>query len=88
MSIATRERTVVDAVEPRLYVGGHWVDASGGGTLPVEDPATGETLREVADATVEDARAALDAVAEHSLWASQEQLETFLADVYEARRRD
>jgi len=30
----------------------------------------------------------LDAVAEHSLWASQEQLETFLADVYEARRRD
>jgi succinate-semialdehyde dehydrogenase / glutarate-semialdehyde dehydrogenase len=61
MSIATNERTVVDAVDPRLYVGGHWRDASGGETLPVEDPATGETLSEVADATVEDAAAALDA---------------------------
>jgi succinate-semialdehyde dehydrogenase/glutarate-semialdehyde dehydrogenase len=71
MSIATRERTVVDAVEPRLYVGGRWVDASGGGTLPVEDPATGETLREVADATVEDARAALDAaVAAQAGWSA------------------
>jgi succinate-semialdehyde dehydrogenase/glutarate-semialdehyde dehydrogenase len=61
MSIATNERTVVDAVDPRLYVGGRWRDASGGRTLPVEDPATGETLTEVADATVEDAVAALDA---------------------------
>jgi succinate-semialdehyde dehydrogenase / glutarate-semialdehyde dehydrogenase len=61
MSIATNERTVVDAVDPRLYVGGQWRDASGGRTLPVEDPATGETLTEVADATVEDAVAALDA---------------------------
>src|SRR5262245_62485848 len=63
MSTATneRERTVVDAVDARLYVGGRWVEASGGRTLPVEDPATGETLREVADASVEDARAALDA---------------------------
>jgi succinate-semialdehyde dehydrogenase / glutarate-semialdehyde dehydrogenase len=61
MSIATNERTVVDAVDPRLYVGGHWRAATGGRTLPVEDPATGETLSEVADATVEDARAALDA---------------------------
>jgi succinate-semialdehyde dehydrogenase / glutarate-semialdehyde dehydrogenase len=61
MSIATNERTVVDAVDTRLYVGGQWRDASGGRTLPIEDPATGETLTEVADATVEDAVAALDA---------------------------
>ncbi|HEX8857745.1 MAG TPA: NAD-dependent succinate-semialdehyde dehydrogenase [Actinomycetes bacterium] len=61
MSIATNERTAVDAVDPRLYIGGQWRDASGGRTLPVEDPATGETLTEVADATVEDAVAALDA---------------------------
>jgi succinate-semialdehyde dehydrogenase/glutarate-semialdehyde dehydrogenase len=71
MSIATNERKVVDAVDPRLYVGGQWRDASGGRTLPVEDPATGETLSEVADATVEDAAAALDAaVAAQADWAA------------------
>src|SRR6266536_4626045 len=71
MSTATDERTVVGAVDPRLYVDGRWVEASGGRTLPVEDPATGETLCEVADATVEDARSALDAaVAAQAGWAA------------------
>ena len=71
MSIATEERTVVEAVNPRLYIGGKWVDATGGRTLRVEDPATGETLSEVADATIEDARSALDAaVATQSSWAA------------------
>src|SRR5581483_4301143 len=44
MSIATREQEVVEAVEKRLYIGGEWRDASGGGTLEVEDPATAEIL--------------------------------------------
>jgi acyl-CoA reductase-like NAD-dependent aldehyde dehydrogenase len=35
-----------------------------GGTIAVEDPATGETLIEVADATVDDAKAALGAAHE------------------------
>src|SRR3954454_21399140 len=61
MSIATREQEVVDKVEKRLYIGGEWRDASGGATLGVEDPATGETLCEVAGGTEEDAKAALDA---------------------------
>ncbi len=61
MSIATKEQTVVDAVEKQLYIGGEWRDGSGGGTLEVEDPATGEALCEVADATPGDAVAALDA---------------------------
>jgi len=30
----------------------------------------------------------LDAIAQHSPWASPEELETFLADVYEARGHD
>ena len=64
MAIATEEQTVVDKVEKRLYIGGEWRDASGGGTLEVEDPATGEALCEVADASVEDAGAALDAAVE------------------------
>ena len=46
MSIATGEREVVDKVEKQLYIGGEWRDASGGGTLGVEDPATGETICE------------------------------------------
>jgi succinate-semialdehyde dehydrogenase / glutarate-semialdehyde dehydrogenase len=70
MSIATRERTVVDAVSTRLYIGGQWRDASSGRTLPVEDPATGEVLAEVADGGPEDALAALDAaVAAQEAWA-------------------
>src|ERR671937_400321 len=59
MSIATAEQDVVGAVKPQLYIGGDWRDGGEGGTIAVEDPATGETLVEVADATVEDAKAAL-----------------------------
>jgi succinate-semialdehyde dehydrogenase / glutarate-semialdehyde dehydrogenase len=64
MSIATEERTVVDKVEKKLYVGGEWRDASGGATLEVIDPATEEPLCEIADGTPEDAMAALDAAVE------------------------
>src|SRR3954465_9790866 len=66
-----REPSVVDAVKPQLFIGGEWRDAGGGGTLPVEDPSTGETLVEIADGTVEDAKAALDAaVAAKDDWAA------------------
>ena len=61
MSIAPSEQAVVDAVTPRLWVGGDWREASGGGTFAVEDPATGEVLCEVADGTPDDGLAALDA---------------------------
>ena len=44
MTIETAERTVVDGVEKRLYIGGVWRDASGGKTLAVEDPSTAEAL--------------------------------------------
>ena len=58
------EQAVLDAVPGELYIGGAWRPASGGGTLAVEDPATGQTLKEVADATVEDGLAALTAADE------------------------
>jgi succinate-semialdehyde dehydrogenase/glutarate-semialdehyde dehydrogenase len=61
MAIQTAEQTVVDAVPKELYIGGEWRDASGGRTIEVEDPSTEEALCEVADATVEDAFAALEA---------------------------
>jgi succinate-semialdehyde dehydrogenase/glutarate-semialdehyde dehydrogenase len=71
MSIAINERAVVDAVRPRLLVGGEWRDGGTGATFPVEDPATGETLTEVADGTPEDGMAALDAaVAAQADWAA------------------
>jgi succinate-semialdehyde dehydrogenase/glutarate-semialdehyde dehydrogenase len=61
LATASAERSVVDAVPQQLLVGGEWRDATGGDTLAVEDPATGETLCSVADATAGDAIAALDA---------------------------
>jgi succinate-semialdehyde dehydrogenase/glutarate-semialdehyde dehydrogenase len=64
MSTASVEQAVLDGVKTDLSIGGEWRPASGGATLPVEDPATGETLVEVADATVEDAKAALGAAHE------------------------
>ena len=60
----TSESAVLDAVGKQLFIGGRWVDARGGGTLAVEDPATGATLCEVADAQVDDAKAALAAADE------------------------
>jgi succinate-semialdehyde dehydrogenase/glutarate-semialdehyde dehydrogenase len=60
---ADKESAVVEAAPRELFIGGEWREASGGETLPVEDPSTGETLVEVADATPDDAKAALDAAA-------------------------
>jgi succinate-semialdehyde dehydrogenase/glutarate-semialdehyde dehydrogenase len=57
---APEEQRVVDQVPKQLYIAGEWRDG-GKGTLEVEDPATGESLCEVADASQDDARAALDA---------------------------
>jgi succinate-semialdehyde dehydrogenase/glutarate-semialdehyde dehydrogenase len=72
MSItATQEQAALDAVPNQLFIGGEWRDAGGGATLAVEDPATGESLVEVADATPDDAVAALDAcVAVQAEWAA------------------
>ena len=63
MTTATQEHKVVEQVPKQLFIGGEWRDAAKGATLAVEDPATGEPLCEVADATPADAMAALDAAA-------------------------
>jgi succinate-semialdehyde dehydrogenase/glutarate-semialdehyde dehydrogenase len=57
---ASQEQHVVEQVPKQLYIGGQWRDGAKG-TLAVEDPSTGEPLCDVADASVEDAQAALDA---------------------------
>ena len=65
------ERRVLDAAPKQLLIGGRWRGASSGATIDVEDPSTGEVLVPVADATPEDAIAALDAaVAAQGSWAA------------------
>ncbi|MGJ9422356.1 NAD-dependent succinate-semialdehyde dehydrogenase [Aeromicrobium sp. CF3.5] len=65
------EKTVIDAVHPQLFIAGQWRDAEGGRTLSVDDPSTGSTLVQVADASAADGAAALDAaVAAQAEWAA------------------
>ena len=67
----SREKEVVAAVHPQLFIGGEWRAAEGGKTFAVEDPSNGQTLVEVADASVADGNAALDAaVAAQADWAA------------------
>ncbi len=61
---AEAERAILAAVPRQLYIGGAWRDGREAGTIAVEDPATGETIAEVADATPEDALDALGAAHE------------------------
>jgi succinate-semialdehyde dehydrogenase/glutarate-semialdehyde dehydrogenase len=73
MAVTTdeRERTALEAVPKQLYIGGEWVDG-GEGVFGVEDPSTGETIAEVADAGPDDALRALSAAHERQAeWAEQ-----------------
>ncbi len=64
------QQSVLESVPTGLLIGGQWRDASGGKTLAVDDPATGEILIHVADASIADGKAALDAaVAAQADWA-------------------
>ena len=70
-SLATNEHAALQAIPTELYIGGEWRPAAAGATFAVEDPSTGEPLVEVADATAEDALAALGAAAERQAeWAA------------------
>ena len=54
---------IVEWVPKELFIGGAWRPARDGRTFDVADPATGEVLCAVADASPEDGLAALDAAA-------------------------
>ena len=60
---ASQEQSVIANVPKQLYIAGQWRDGAGG-TIPVEDPSTGQVLCEVADASAADAMSALDAAAD------------------------
>jgi succinate-semialdehyde dehydrogenase/glutarate-semialdehyde dehydrogenase len=67
----SRESEVIESCPTGLFVGGEWRAAEGGRTFGVEDPSTGATLCDVADASPADGKAALDAaVAAQAEWAA------------------
>ncbi|QAY72221.1 NAD-dependent succinate-semialdehyde dehydrogenase [Agromyces protaetiae] len=71
MTTATLESELLAKVESGLFIGGEWVAAEGGKTLTVTDPATGEVVKEIADASPADGLRALDAaVAAQDAWAA------------------
>ena len=57
------EKDILASVPTQLFIGGEWVDAEGGKTLTVSDPATGEYLATIANASEGDAQKAIDAAA-------------------------
>jgi succinate-semialdehyde dehydrogenase / glutarate-semialdehyde dehydrogenase len=71
MAVATNEQQVIESIPTKLYIAGEWVDGSDGDTIAVEDPATEETLVEVASGNKDDAFKALDAAcAAQKEWAA------------------
>lgn len=67
---AANERALLDSLPTGLFIGGEWRAASDGATFDVIDPSTGLVLLTIADATVADGAAALDAaVAAQRGWA-------------------
>ncbi|MDR6973171.1 NAD-dependent succinate-semialdehyde dehydrogenase [Leifsonia shinshuensis] len=64
------EKALLERVPDGLYIGGEWTTGSAG-TFPVYDPATGNRIAEIADASPEDGIRALDAaVAAADDWAA------------------
>ena len=64
------EKALLESVPDGLYIGGEWSPAISGRTLDVHDPATGEVIKTIADAAVDDGAAALDAaVNAQAAWA-------------------
>lgn len=71
MALTDSEKSLLAGVPKGLFIDGKWRESSDGRTLGVEDPSTGETLASVADATIADGLAALDAaVAAQADWAA------------------
>jgi succinate-semialdehyde dehydrogenase / glutarate-semialdehyde dehydrogenase len=89
MAVATNEQQVLDSIPTQLYIGGEWVNGSEGETIAVEDPATEETLVEVASGNKDDAFKALDAACgAQKEWAATPPIERgeILRRAYEAMK--
>lgn len=62
--MALSEQELLAKVPTGLYIGGKWVEGSAPNQIVVEDPATGKTLLEIANATADDGLRALSAADE------------------------
>lgn len=56
----SRETTLLEALPTGLYIDGKWVDGADG-TFDVHDPATGDVIARVAEASAQDGLRGLDA---------------------------
>ncbi len=91
MNMTDTARPELAAIRRKMFVGGQWVEARSGKTLPVYDPATGAEIARVPDAQAEDVDAAVRsarATFESSAWqdmlpAQRELLMLRLADLVE-----
>src|SRR5690606_33040857 len=57
------ETELLASVPDQLFIGGEWRASTSGKSLDVNDPSTGKTIKQIADATPDDAKAAMDAAA-------------------------
>ncbi|WP_182142242.1 NAD-dependent succinate-semialdehyde dehydrogenase [Schaalia sp. JY-X169] len=55
------EKDLLQKIESQLLIDGQWRASSDGNTLPVRDPATGEILKEISSASVQDGIDAVEA---------------------------
>lgn len=60
-TITKQVASVIETVNPRLFIGGEWRVAASGRTFDVLDPATGRALLAIADADADDAAEAEEA---------------------------
>src|SRR6478609_2040800 len=89
--MSSRYDNLLANVPTDLWIGGKWRKASDGGRFDVLDPATDNKIASVASATVEDARAAVDAAsAAFPAWAAKKPRERaeILRKAYDLIMRD
>jgi succinate-semialdehyde dehydrogenase / glutarate-semialdehyde dehydrogenase len=68
---SSSEAELLARVPSQLLLGGKWVDGTSGRTIEVTDPATGLVLKTIADASVADAKRAMDIAADtQESWAA------------------
>jgi succinate-semialdehyde dehydrogenase / glutarate-semialdehyde dehydrogenase len=60
---SSSETELLARVPGQLFIGGEWVDSTSGRSIDVRDPATGLVLKTIADASVDDAKRAMDVAA-------------------------
>src|SRR6187551_428156 len=91
VTMSSRYDNLLANVPTDLWIGGKWRKSSDGGRFDVLDPATDNKIASVASATVEDARAAVDAASDaFADWAGRKPRERaeILRKSYELIMRD